>query len=134
MGAYIGRRLLTMIPTLVGVSLLLFVIFNVVGDDPVYLYLGKSATQSDIDAMRRALGLDKPLWLQYLIGMKDLVTLNWGFSMSAKKPIMDMFLEGVGPSIARQQLRSPASFAASTSAVATGRKRTRVPPTVATFL
>lgn len=97
---YIGRRLLTMIPTLIGVSLLLFVIFNVVGDDPVYLYLGKSATAGDIEALRRTLGLDKPLWVQYLVGMRDLLTLDWGFSMSAKQPIMKMFLEGVGPSIA----------------------------------
>ena len=78
-----------MIPTLLGVSLLLFMIFNVVGDDPVYLYLGRSATPADIEAMRHSLGLDRPLWVQYLSGMKEFFTLDWGFSMSAKKPIME---------------------------------------------
>ena len=100
MGTYILRRLMTMIPTLFGVSLLLFVIFNVVGDDPVYLYLGRSATESEIAVLRSEMGLDKPLHIQYLVGMKDFLTFNWGFSMSAKAPIMDMFKEGVGPSLA----------------------------------
>jgi peptide/nickel transport system permease protein len=97
---YIGRRILTMIPTLFGVSVLVFVIYNVIGDDPVYLYLGKNATQGDIDALRMAMGLDKPLWMQYLIGMKELLTLNLGFSMSSQEKIADMFIEGIGPSVA----------------------------------
>lgn len=97
---YIGRKTLAMIPTLIGVSLLIFIIFNVVGDDPVYLYLGKNATQGDVEIMRHSLGLDKPLWLQYLISMKELVTFDLGYSMSSKENISDMFLKGAGPSIA----------------------------------
>jgi len=97
---YIARRALTMIPTLFGVSVLVFLIYHVVGDDPVYLYLGKNATQTDIEAMRHAMGLDLPLWKQYLVGMKELLTLDLGFSMSSQQKISDMFIEGVGPSIA----------------------------------
>lgn len=97
---YIARRALTMIPTLFGVSVLVFLIYHVVGDDPVYLYLGKNATLADIENMRRALGLDQPLWKQYLVGIKELLTLDLGFSMSSQQKISQMFLEGMGPSIA----------------------------------
>jgi len=104
---YIARKFLAMIPTLIGVSILVFVIFNVVGDDPVYLYLGKNATVEDVEIMRHSMGLDKPLWTQYLISMKELVTFNLGYSMSSKEKITDMFLNGAGPSIA---LTLPALF------------------------
>ncbi|MBI3299135.1 MAG: ABC transporter permease [Elusimicrobia bacterium] len=97
---YILRRLAGTLPTLLGVSILVFVIFNVVGDDPVYLYLGKNATAADVESMRRELGLDKPLVVQYLTSMKQLVTFDLGFSMSAREPISRMFLQGVGPSVA----------------------------------
>jgi peptide/nickel transport system permease protein len=104
---YIARKFLTMIPTLFGVSVIVFVIFNVVGDDPVYLYLGKNATAEDVEIMRKALGLDKPLWMQYLVSMKELLTFDLGYSMSSKQKITDMFLKGAGPSIA---LTLPALF------------------------
>lgn len=97
---YILRRMVAMVPTLLGVSILVFSIFNVIGDDPVYLYLGKNATQAEVESLRHELGLDKPLPLQYLDGMKRLVTFDLGFSMSAKEPISRMFMQGVGPSIA----------------------------------
>ncbi|TBR25566.1 ABC transporter permease [bacterium] len=97
---YILRRLAAMVPTLLGVSILVFVIFNVVGDDPVYLYLGKNASPEQIVSLRHELGLDKPLHVQYLVGMKQLLTFDLGFSMSAKEPIARMFVQGIGPSIA----------------------------------
>lgn len=114
---YIGRRFLTMIPTLFGVSVLLFVIFNVVGDDPVYLYLGKNATLADVEALRRSMGLDKPLWVQYLVSMGELLTLDLGFSMSSNQKISEMFLEGVGPSIA---VTLPALVMYSTASITLG--------------
>ncbi|PCI38501.1 MAG: peptide ABC transporter permease [Elusimicrobia bacterium] len=97
---FIGRKFLAMIPTLFGVSILVFVIFNVVGDDPVYLYLGKNATAEDVEILRQSLGLDKPLWMQYLVSMKELLTFDLGYSMSSKQKITDMFIKGAGPSIA----------------------------------
>jgi peptide/nickel transport system permease protein len=97
---YILRRLAAMVPTLLGVSILVFVIFNVVGEDPAYLYLGKNATAADLASLRHEMGLDRPYHVQYLDGMKQLVTGNLGFSMSAKEPITRMFVQGIGPSIA----------------------------------
>jgi len=97
---YIGRKLLTMIPILFGVSVIVFVIFNVVGDDPVYLYLGKSATAAEIETLRRQMGLDLPLFMQYLESMRQLLSFDLGYSMSSQQKISQMFLEGVGPSIA----------------------------------
>ena len=97
---YILHRVLTMIPTLFGVSVLVFIIFNVIGDDPTYLYLGKNATLEEIEALRHLLGLDKPLYLQYLNGIKELATFDLGYSMSSRQKISEMFLEGIGPSVA----------------------------------
>ncbi|MDE2293096.1 MAG: ABC transporter permease [Elusimicrobia bacterium] len=114
---YVIRRLTAMLPTLLGVSLLVFVIFNVVGDDPVYLYLGKNATQAQVTELRHEMGLDRPLYVQYLVGMKDLVTGRLGFSMSAKEPISRMFREGIGPSIA---VTMPALFLYSSVAIMLG--------------
>lgn len=100
MFTYVLRRLAATLPTLLGVSILVFVIFNVIGDDPAYLYLGKNSTAADVAMLRHEMGLDKPLVVQYLLGMKQLATFDLGFSMSAKEPISRMFLEGVGPSVA----------------------------------
>src|SRR3989338_337117 len=100
MPTYILRRVLIMFPTLIGVSLLVFIIFNVVGDDPVYLYLGKNATVEQAEAMRHKLGLDRPLYAQYLTGLKELAGFNLGYSMSSKQKISEMFWEGLGPSVA----------------------------------
>ncbi|MFH1725843.1 MAG: ABC transporter permease [Elusimicrobiota bacterium] len=97
---YVARKFLTMIPTLFGVSVLVFVIFNIIGDDPVYLYLGKNATIEDVLALRQQLGLDRSLPVQYLRGMKELLTLDLGYSLSSNQKVSQMFLEGMGPSIA----------------------------------
>ncbi|RME45607.1 MAG: ABC transporter permease, partial [Deltaproteobacteria bacterium] len=89
-----------MIPQLIGVYLLLFLVLRVAGTDPAYLYLPKHATPEEIAAFRHEKGLDKPLWYQCLSGMKDLVTLDLGYSWSSKEPVSKMFLDGVGPSVA----------------------------------
>ena len=61
MFTYIVRRTLQAIPTLFGVTLITFIIFNVVGGDPTYQMVGKGARQQEIDALRHELGLDRPI-------------------------------------------------------------------------
>ncbi len=58
--AYIIRRLWQMIPTMLGVMLLVFVLFNWVGGDPAYVLAGKISNQEQIDNIRRQLGVDQP--------------------------------------------------------------------------
>ena len=60
MFAYILRRLWQMLPTMAGVVLLVFLLFNLVGGDPAYILAGKMANAEDIAAIRRQLGTDQP--------------------------------------------------------------------------
>lgn len=72
MGQYIVRRLLQSIFVILGVVTAVFVITNLTGD-PVDLILGDGATAEDIAAMRERLGLDRPLYVQYLNFLGDAV-------------------------------------------------------------
>ena len=62
MAAYLIRRLWQMVPTLLGVVLLVFLLFKYFGGDPAEILAGQNATQAQIDAIRQQLGLDQPLW------------------------------------------------------------------------
>ena len=64
MGAYILRRLLQMIPTLAGVMLLIFVLFNWVGGDPALVLAGKITNKDQIENIRKQLGVDQPAYVQ----------------------------------------------------------------------
>ena len=72
MTAYIIRRLWQMVPTLLGVVLLVFVLFNWVGGDPAYVLAGKISNQEQIDNIRRQLGVDQPYYVQLGIFVKQI--------------------------------------------------------------
>ena len=110
MANYIFRRILQAIPTLFGVTLITFILFNVVGGDPVYQMVGKGAGQKEIDALRHELGLDRPLYKQYFFYLKQIVTFDFGRSYANKQKISTMIKEGVGPSLS---LAVPAFFCGS---------------------
>lgn len=99
MGAYVARRLLQGLPTLVGVTLLTFLLLNVFGGDPVLVRLGKSATQADIDALRREYGLDRPLAEQYGRYLREIVTLDFGRSFVSREEVSSILARSVGPSL-----------------------------------
>ena len=79
---YIIKRLLSMIPVLFGVLLFTFILARMMPMDPVLAYLPPKAGRDAYDRMYEALGLNEPLWIQFLIYMKDLFTGNWGYSLS----------------------------------------------------
>src|SRR5690606_12646777 len=82
-----------MIPVIIGITLIVFVLLRVSGD-PVLLMLPEDAPQSQIDTLRRSLGLDKPLPQQYLIFMGDLVTGDFGRSIRyGNQPVLPIVLE-----------------------------------------
>jgi len=92
------RRLLMLIPILVGVSLLVFIIMRMVpGDVATMILMGPSgelgARQEDIAALRHKLGLDRPLPIQYLSWMQGMLTLNVGESLWSGKPVFEEVLE-----------------------------------------
>jgi len=91
MAAYLIRRLWQMIPTLIGVVLLVFFLFKYFGGDPAEILGGLNATPQQIDAIREQLGLNKPVWQQLLIYFRSIVTLDWGHSWATNEAVSNIF-------------------------------------------
>src|SRR5947209_17058250 len=90
MRAYVIGRLLLMIPTLVGVAILPFVIMRAVPDDIVALrYAGSSVPQQVIDQERHILGLDKPMWAQFVDWMPSISHLDLGQSLWTGRSVVE---------------------------------------------
>jgi peptide/nickel transport system permease protein len=92
MARYVVKRLLLMIPTLLGVAVLIFFLMRVVPGDVVELRFageGSSASQENLDTERVRLGLDKPLWQQFATWMWGIVRLDFGTSMWTGAPISE---------------------------------------------
>ena len=64
--AYVGRRLVSTVPVLLGISLIVFFMIHLVPGDPARTLLGVRATDESVAALHQAFGLDQPLWQQYL--------------------------------------------------------------------
>ena len=97
--AYIIRRVWQFVPTLLGVVLLVFILFNWVGGDPAYLLAGKISNPEHIENIRRQLGVDRPYYVQLWIFMKQIVTGDFGASWATNEKIADIFATRVGPSL-----------------------------------
>jgi len=96
---YIVRRLLYLIPVLLGVSFIIFVLFNLVSGDPTAVLLGKNATARQMTELREQLGLNKPLFDQYLDVVKSAFTFDFGHSWATKQEIKEMIIQGAYPSM-----------------------------------
>jgi peptide/nickel transport system permease protein len=99
MAAYILRRIWQMIPTMLGVVLLVFVLFNAVGGDPAYVLAGKISNQEQIDNIRRQLGVDQPYYVQLGIFIKQIVTADFGASWSTNEKVGHILATRLGPSL-----------------------------------
>jgi peptide/nickel transport system permease protein len=80
-----------MIPTLIGVVLLVFFLFKYFGGDPAEILGGLNATPQQVDAIREQLGLNKPVWQQLLIYFRSIVTLDWGHSWATQESVSNIF-------------------------------------------
>ncbi|HYX64872.1 MAG TPA: ABC transporter permease [Burkholderiales bacterium] len=93
MAYYIVKRLLAMIPTLIGVAVLIFVLLRVIPGDVVearYLAQGSQFVSQDLmNQERHKLGLDQPMWRQFEAWMLGLARLDLGVSMWTSAPITD---------------------------------------------
>jgi len=87
---YIFRRLLYVIPIIMGVALLIFLIFNLVAGDPTVILLGKHANLKQMAELRHELGLDRSWLMQYIDILKSSFTFDFGRSWSNKQLIGPM--------------------------------------------
>lgn len=99
MGKYILRRTLYTIPIMFGVTLVMFLLFNVAGGDPAARAAGRYANAQTIAVMRHQMGLDRPALFQYFDLVKSIFTLDFGRSWSSQQQISTMLADGVGPSL-----------------------------------
>lgn len=96
---YIAKRLAEVIPTTVGILLLTFVLFNVVGGSPAEVILGKSATAESIAAFNHKWGYDQPLVVQFVRFIGGLCKGDFGYSIENQEPVIEVLKRGVGPSL-----------------------------------
>ena len=94
---YVVRRLLLLIPVLLGVSIFTFVLIRVLPGDPVRTVMPQTATPADIAAARHRFGLDRPIVAQYWIWLRDLLHGKLGNSFQTGVDIRTEFLQRVGP-------------------------------------
>ncbi len=99
MFAYILRRLWQMLPTMAGVVLLVFILFNWVGGDPAYILAGKMSNAEAIANIRKQLGVDQPYWVQLWIFVKQIVTFDFGNAWSTGEPVSHIMATRLGPSL-----------------------------------
>ncbi len=93
MGAYIVRRILQMIPVIFGITLIIFVLIRVSGD-PVTLLLPEDAPQEQVEQLRESLGLNRPIWEQYIIFLGNLLQGDFGESIRYRgQPALPIVLE-----------------------------------------
>jgi peptide/nickel transport system permease protein len=97
--SYILRRLLYIIPVILGVCLIIFVLFNLVAPDPAFTLLGKHSSPEQIAQLHHELGMDRPLLVQYIDIVKSAFTFDFGYSWSSKQSIWEMIKLGAIPSL-----------------------------------
>src|SRR4029077_18836779 len=87
-GRYLLRRLLLLVPVLLGVSVVVFLVLHLAPGDPAEIMLGSQATQEDVTRLRADLGLDEPLPLQYARWMAHVCEGDRGGSIGMRQPVL----------------------------------------------
>jgi peptide/nickel transport system permease protein len=88
------RRLLGMIPLMLGVSVIIFGILQAIPGGPLAVYADNPHMRlEDIETLKRQMGLDQPIPIQYLRWLQGFVTGNWGFSFSSGRPVIEVIAE-----------------------------------------
>jgi len=93
---YIGRRLLMAVPTLLGVSLVIFITIKIIPGDPIAALLGPTGTPEARAALESRLGLNDPLPLQYWNWLTHAVTGDLGTSLSRRSDVTPMVVDALG--------------------------------------
>jgi peptide/nickel transport system permease protein len=90
---YILQRLLGALFVIFGVVSIVFLLIHMIPGDPVEIMLGESASTTDREALRVALGLNQPLWVQFQQYLAGLLQFDMGNSIHFRRPVSDLLLE-----------------------------------------
>ena len=87
---YIAKRLLVLIPIVIGIAFIIFTIMDLTPGDPALSILGGDASQEAIDQLHEELGLDDPFFVRFFNYLKNAITkLDFGLSYRTRKPVFD---------------------------------------------
>ncbi|MFD2131660.1 ABC transporter permease [Pseudogracilibacillus auburnensis] len=92
MAKFIFKRLLQSIIVLIGASAIAFILLRIIPGDPVMLMLSENATDEEINQMREQMGLNLPIWQQYIDYVKQMIVFDFGHSISRGLPSMQLIL------------------------------------------
>ena len=92
---YLGARLFTALIVVFGVMTIVFMLIHIVPGDPVEVMLGESAQVADREALRETLGLNLPLFTQWVNYINGLLHLDLGTSLHSKRPVIDVLAERI---------------------------------------
>lgn len=92
MTRYIVRRLVLTVPVLLLVTVIVFVLINLIPGDPALVFIGGEAGQEAVEALRRQMGLDRPLFVRYVLWLNRLIRGDLGKSVRDGRPVMDVLL------------------------------------------
>jgi peptide/nickel transport system permease protein len=93
MKKYILRRLLQLIPLLIGISLITFFVMHMAPGDPTALFTDPNIKPQELARIRANWGLDKPIATQYIMWLKNAAMLNFGYSYISGKPVTEEIFE-----------------------------------------
>lgn len=100
MGFVVAKRVLAGIPTLLGVTVVLFITLRMLPGDPLAVILaGAPATPEVVENLRAQFGLDEPLFQQFLQFVGNALTLDFGSSYATRQPVSGMIADNIGPTL-----------------------------------
>ncbi|MCZ8374007.1 MAG: ABC transporter permease [Beijerinckiaceae bacterium] len=93
MGAFLVKRMLFAVVTLFAVLTLVFIVIRIVPGDPAQVILGDQADATAIAALQKRLGLDRPIWEQYVSFLSGAIRGDWGVSLVTGRPVIREILD-----------------------------------------
>lgn len=99
MGKYILKRFITLIPVLLIMSFLVFMLVHLIPGDPAKVILGDEATLEEVEALRRQMGLNEPLLIQYITWLGRVLSGNLGDSIFMRQPIVTILGNHIVPTL-----------------------------------
>src|SRR4051812_38555158 len=98
--AYIARRLAATLPVMGMVAVVVFAILRLTPGDPAAIIAGDSATSEQLDRIREHMGLDKPIPIQFLVWVAQILRGDLGVSLISGVPVAGMIVDRMGPTLA----------------------------------
>jgi len=97
--AYTIKRLLTLIPTLLAASILVFLFVHLIPGDPAAILLGDTATPEEVAQLSAEMGFDRSLWVQYMLWLGNVLQGDLGTSIFFREPVLSVIGNGAETSI-----------------------------------